>query len=81
MKKTLLGILIVVGLLVSTHGVLAKTTLSENKINAIVQVLRAFEVDESKITDIEKILRKDNPKTLQLKSNIINCIKSCPRSA
>jgi len=64
MKKFIFGLVIAVGIMVSVHGVSAKAPLSEQRINAVVQILRAFDVDDSKISDIVKILRKDNPQVV-----------------
>ena len=79
MKKTILVLMLVIGLFTSFSVVKASTVLSEKKIVAIVQMLRAFDVDESKITDIVKILRKDNPvikKQAPVQQKIINNCKT-----
>ncbi len=81
MKKLILGLIIVIGITVSVHQVSAKTVLSESRINAVIQILRAFDVDENKITDIVYILRKDDTPVIQYKASspkpVINLCPFC----
>ncbi len=83
MKKIIIG-LAIVGLLVSFSGVEAKTRLSDAKINAVVTILRSFQVEQSKIDAIVKILSdgKETPKpkrieTIQKKLPASGACKGC----
>lgn len=60
MKKYILGLVIALGIFVSYSTIQAATFTTQSQINAVVEVLRAFNVDENKIIRIVNILNEGN---------------------
>lgn len=74
MKKLLFSLIIVAVVAMPLKYSLAKTP--QNQVDAIVKILRTLNVEESKITDIVKILQRDEPAPKPTVKIKVNPVKS-----